>query len=116
VTIRIKKAPQFETFGEELNAEVALLQAAGAIDMAVYLAVQSGNVEKLLDGAAMWIGMAERLANGFESEDEDTDETVPNSGKPPFGFCNPVSDPVEKTPDVIVETEDSNEEENEEDA
>jgi hypothetical protein len=110
--IRIKKAPQFETFGDELNAEVALLQAAGAIDMAVYLAVQSGNVEKLLDGAAMWIGMAERLATGFES-DEDEDEPV-NSKKPRFGFCNePAPEPVEKTPDIIVEAEDTDEEENE---
>ncbi|AVD99251.1 hypothetical protein SEA_BILLNYE_49 [Streptomyces phage BillNye] len=113
MTIRIKKAPQFETFGDELNAEVALLQAAGAIDMAVYLAVQSGNVEKLLDGAAMWIGMAERLANGFESE-EDEDEPVAKSGKPPFGFCNnPAPEPVEVTPDIIVEAEDTDEEENE---
>lgn len=112
--IRIKKAPQFETFGDELNAEVALLQAAGAIDMAVYLAVQSGNVEKLLDGAAMWIGMAERLATGFESE-EDEDEPVRN-GKPPFGFCNPAPEPVEVTPDIIVEAEETTEEENDEDA
>jgi hypothetical protein len=115
VTIRIKKAPQFETFGEELNAEVALLQAAGAIDMAVYLAVQSGNVEKLLDGAAMWIGMAERLATGFESDDDD--EPGPNTSKPPFGFCPPDPDPVELTPDIIVEAEeDTNDEENNEDA
>jgi hypothetical protein len=114
VTIKIKRAPQFETFGDELNAEVALLQAASAIDMAVYLAVQSGNVEKLLDGAAMWIGMAERLANGFES-DEDDDEFKENPNKPPFGFCNsPVaSEPVE--PDIIVEAE-TTEEENNEDA
>lgn len=111
MTVKIKRAPQFETFGDELNAEVALLQAASAIDMAVYLAVQSGNVEKLLDGAAMWIGMAERLANGLESDDEDVKE---NPNKPPFGFCNgPTSEPVEKTPDVIVETESTDEENNE---
>jgi hypothetical protein len=110
VTIRIKKAPQFETFGNELNAEVALLQAAGAIDMAVYLAVQSGSIEKLLDGAAMWIGMAERLATGFDSDDEN--EPAPNTDKPPFGFCRPAPVPVEITPDIIVEA-DTNEEENE---
>ncbi len=111
--IRIKKAPQFEPFGDELNAEVALLQAAGAIDMAVYLAVQSGNVEKLLDGAAMWIGMAERLATGFESDDDEP-ETNPN--KPPFGFCKPVAEPVEVTPDIIVEAEEETKEEENEDA
>ncbi|QIN94042.1 hypothetical protein PP459_gp192 [Streptomyces phage Wakanda] len=112
MTIKIKRAPQYETFGNELDAEVALLQAASAIDMAIYLAVQSGNVEKLLDGAAMWIGMAERLANGLESDDDDEPKDNPN--KPPFGFCNgPTSEPV--TPDVIMEAEPT-EEENDEDA
>lgn len=115
MTIKIKRAPQYETFGDELNAEVALLQAASAIDMAVYLAVQSGNVEKLLDGAAMWIGMAERLANGLESDDDEDEGFKENPNKPPFGFCNGPDkpEPVEKTPDVIVETETTDEENNE---
>lgn len=111
MTVKIKRAPQFETFGDELNPEVALLQAAGAIDMATYLAVQSGNVEKLLDAAAMWIGMAERLANGFDSDSEEEFKENPN--KPQFGFCNPVASEPDKG-DIIVEAE--NEEENDEDA
>ncbi len=120
MTIRIKKTPQFEPFGEELNVEVALLQAANAIDLATYLAVQSSNVEKLLDASAMWIGMAERLATGFASDDDDDDEFKENPNKPKFGFCNEtppvVSEPEEVTPDIVVETEDTNEEENNEDA
>lgn len=116
MTIRIKKAPQFVPFGDELNVEVALLQAANAIDMASYLAVQSGNVEKLLDASAMWIGMAERLASGFESDDDDDFKENPN--KPTFGFCSepPAVSKSEVTPDIIVETEDTDEEENDEDA
>lgn len=111
MTIKIKRAPQFEPYGDELNAEVALLQAASAIDMAVYMAVQSGNVEKVLDGAAMWIGMAERLANGFESDDDEGFKENPN--RLPFGFCNtkPIASEPE-TPDIIVEA-DKNEENNE---
>lgn len=113
-TIKVK-APTFEPFGQELNAEVAFWQAANALDLAVYLAVQSGNIDKLLDASATWVGIGERLARGLEVEE---DEDIPdNPNKPPFGFCNPPSDkePVEKTPDIIVEAE-NDEEENNEDA
>jgi hypothetical protein len=107
VTIKTK-APTFEPFGEELNAESALWQAAKALDAAVYLAVQSGNVEKLLDASAMWIGLGERLAQGFEEED---DLPADNPNKPQFGFCNTETpEPIEPG---IVEVETTDEEETE---
>jgi hypothetical protein len=121
VTIK-SKAPSFEPFGDELNAEVALLQAANALDLAVYLAVQSQNVEKLLDATAMWIGLGERLASGFGQDDEEEDEpVVDNPRKPKFGFHNDVTsqttiDPPSEDDGIIVEDEDTNEEENTEDA
>lgn len=75
------KAPTYEPIGDELDGSVALLQAAAALDAVVYLAVESKNVEKLLDAAAMWMGLAERL--GVDMSDEDEVEDKPNKD---FGF------------------------------
>ena len=76
--------PSYEAFGDDLNAEVALWQAASAIDVAAVEAITTHNIDKLMDVAAMWIGLAERLASGFEpEEDDEVDEREHKHG---FGF------------------------------
>lgn len=75
------KPVTYEPIDDELNGSVALLQAAAALDAAVFLAVESKNVEKLMDAVAMWIGLAERL--GIDMEEEDNSDV---KDKPFFGF------------------------------
>lgn len=97
------KAPTYEPFGDTLDAETALLQAAASLDMAVHFAVITQNVEKLMDASAMWMGLAERLARGFDDEESD-EEYEENPNKPAFGFQN------------ISKIEETKKEENPEDA
>jgi hypothetical protein len=78
------KAPTYEPFGDELNGSIALFQAASAIDAAVYLAVESKNIDKLMDAAAMWIGLSERL--GIEPDTEESEEESDTLEKRKFGF------------------------------
>lgn len=92
------KAPTYDPIGDELNGSVALVQAASALDAAVYLAVESKNVEKLMDAAAMWMGLAERL--GIEVEEDDDEET--EMPKKIFGFSAP-SQIDEPTKEVVAE-------------
>ncbi|WMI33686.1 hypothetical protein SEA_PATELGO_53 [Streptomyces phage Patelgo] len=75
------KPVTYEPIDDELNGSIALLQAASALDAAVFLAVESKNVEKLMDAVAMWIGLAERL--GIDAEDEEDGDV---KDKPFFGF------------------------------
>lgn len=86
----------YEPIGDELNGQLALLQAAGAIDAAVYLAVESKNIDKLMDAATMWMGLAERL--GIEIEEETPEE------KGGFGFAGAVSN-IENAEEVKTEDE-----------
>lgn len=95
------KTPTYEPIGDDLNGSVALLQAAATLDAAVYLAVESKNVEKLMDAAAMWIGLAERLGVVVDDEDED-DEDEPEGKKRIFGFTTD-SKIDEPTKEVIAE-------------
>lgn len=90
-------AGTYEPISNELNGQLALLQAAGAIDAAVYLAVESKNIDKLMDAAAMWIGLAERLGVEVEEEEE-------SSEKAGFGFAGAVSD-IKNTEEVKIEDE-----------
>lgn len=77
----IVREVEYQPIGDELNGQVALLQAASVLDAAVYLAVEAKNVDRLMDVVAMWMGLAERL--GIESEeDEQSNENKPKS----FGF------------------------------
>lgn len=92
-----------EPFGDELSSSVALVQAATTLDAATYLAVESKNVGKLLDIAAMWIGLAERLNIEIEEEDEES-EDEPAKDKGSFGFGNShVSQVDEPTKEVVAE-------------
>jgi hypothetical protein len=91
----------YEPIGDELDGPAALMQAAMTIDAAVFLAVESKNVEKLMDAAAMWMGLAERLGIDAE-EDEDSEDEVEN-GKV-FGFCA-ASQVNEPTKEVTTENE-----------
>lgn len=92
------KSPTYEPIGDELNGSVALVQAAATLDVAVYLAVESKNIDKLMDAAAMWIGLAERL--GIEVEEDEDDDVIPD--KRIFGFTAP-SQIDEPTKEVVAE-------------
>lgn len=92
------KPVTYEPIDDELNGSVALLQAASALDAAVFLAVESKNVEKLMDAVAMWIGLAERLGIDLEEEDSDVKD------KPFFGFNGANMSKIdEPTKEVIAE-------------
>lgn len=80
--VRVKSV-RYEPIGDELNGSVAMLQAAATLDAAVYLAVESKDVGKLLDISAMWIGLAERLGVEIEEDDDDNEES---DSKKIFGF------------------------------
>ena len=92
------KAPTYEPIGDELDGSIALLQAAATLDAVVYLAVESKNVEKLMDAAAMWMGLAERLGVDLE-DDGSTPDDKPNKE---FGF-QATSKIDEPTKEVIAE-------------
>ena len=77
------KAPTYTPIGDELSGNVALLQAATALDAAVFFAVESRDIQKLMDASTMWLGIAERLGVVL-SEDDDEDESEPK--KHSFGF------------------------------
>lgn len=91
----IVKPGTYEPIGDELNGQVALLQAASALDAAVFLAVESKNVEKLMDSVAMWIGLAERLGIEVVEEEEKSEK--------PFGFSGGNS--VREDEEVTAEDE-----------
>jgi len=98
--VRVKPVT-YEPFGDELSANVALVQAASTLDAAAYLAVESKNVSKLLDIAAMWMGLAERLTIEVDEEDDDEDEPT---DKKAFGFGNGhISQVDEPTKEVVAE-------------
>jgi hypothetical protein len=77
------KTPTYEPIGDELTGSNALFQAAATLDAAVFLAVESRNVGKLMDAAAMWIGLAERLGIDIENIESPSPEHVRS-----FGFNN----------------------------
>jgi hypothetical protein len=91
------KAVRYQPIGDELNGSIAMMQAAATIDAAVFLAVESKNVDKLMDAAAMWIGIAERL--GIDSEEDDS---PPKEEKRVFGF-SAASQVDEPTKEVVAE-------------
>ncbi|UUG69384.1 hypothetical protein SEA_SHAM_49 [Streptomyces phage Sham] len=95
------KPVTYEPVSDELNGSVAMLQAAATLDAAAYLAVESKNVGKLLDIAAMWIGIAERLSIDVE-EDEDDEESDESGAKKIFGFAG-ASQVDEPTKEVVAE-------------
>lgn len=67
------KQVRYEPVGDELSGSIAMMQAAATIDAAVALAVESKNIDKLMDAAAMWIGLAERLGIDAEEDEEEVD-------------------------------------------
>lgn len=93
------KAVTYEPVSDELSGSVAMVQAAATLDAATYLAVESKNVGKLLDIAAMWIGLAERLGVEVAEDDDETEEPMP---KKVFGFGG-VSKIDEPTKEVVAE-------------
>lgn len=93
------KPVTYEPIGDELNGSVAMMQAAATIDAAVFLAVESKNIDKLMDAAAMWIGLAERLGIEVEEDDDDEEESNP---KKIFGFSG-ASQIDEPTKEVVAE-------------
>lgn len=98
------KPVTYEPVSEELSGSVAMLQAAATLDAATYLAVESKNVGKLLDIAAMWIGLAERLGVEIEEEDDEDEEDNPKA-KRIFGFSGTHSQIDEPTKEVVAEDE-----------
>ncbi|QNN99156.1 hypothetical protein SEA_FAUST_53 [Streptomyces phage Faust] len=95
------KPVTYEPVSGELDGSIAMLQAAAVLDAAAFFAVESKNVGKLLDIAAMWIGVAERL--GVEVEEDDDDETGEESNERRiFGFSSN-SQIDEPTKEVVAE-------------
>ena len=94
--VKVKQST-YEPVGDEVNGAVAIVQAAATLDAAVFLAVESKNVDKLLDIAALWMGLAERLGVEVEEDDEEP------SDRKPFGFTKVNgSEEIDKR-EVIVE-------------
>ncbi|AXG66171.1 hypothetical protein SEA_ANNADREAMY_50 [Streptomyces phage Annadreamy] len=96
------KPTSYGPIEDELSGSTALVQAAATLDAAVFLAVESKNVDKLLDIAAMWMGLAERLGIVLEEDDEEDDDFPDKKDKEPFGFTQVTSD-KEPVKEVIVE-------------
>lgn len=63
---------EFNEFGDTLSKEIALVQAAQALDIVTQLAIASGDNETLIKVAALWTDMSDRLemdqANGGNVE------------------------------------------------
>lgn len=95
------KATTYGPIEDELSGSTALVQAAATLDAAVALAVDSKNVDKLLDIAAMWMGLAERL--GIVLEDDEDDDLPEGKDKSPFGFAHVKSEIDEPVKEVTVE-------------
>lgn len=98
------KPVTYEPVSDELSGSVAMLQAAATLDAATYFAVESKNVGKLLDIAAMWIGLAERLGVEVEDDDDEDEDDESPRGKKVFGFSgNNISQIDEPTKEVVAE-------------
>lgn len=95
------KVPNYEPIKGDLSGGSALLQAAATLDVVVYLAAEAKNVDKLMDAAAMWIGLAERLGISIDS-DEDVAEDESDAPIKSFGFQS-TSQIDEPTKEVIAE-------------
>lgn len=92
----------YEPVSNQLDGSVAMLQAAATLDAAVFLAVESKNVEKLLDIAALWIGIAERLGIAEENDEDDEESEIKVNQDRIFGFGG-TSKVDEPTKEVIAE-------------
>lgn len=80
----------YEPFGEELDASTAILQAAAALDIAAFMAIESDNSERLVQVAALWIEVCERLMGPGpqETQNDDEEEEPAEVGENrPFGFA-----------------------------
>jgi hypothetical protein len=102
------KAVRYEPVGDELSGSIAMMQAAATIDAAVALAVESKNIDKLMDAAAMWIGLAERL--GVDTEEDEDDLEDSEKAEKVFGFSSTslIDKPIKE---VIAENERTDDEE-----
>lgn len=87
------KAPQYAPIGDELSGNAALLQAASALDAAVFFAVENRDTEKLMQASTMWVGIAEKLGVVLSEDDEDSDDE-PKKHK--FGFNNSEKDDIDE--------------------
>lgn len=84
-----KARPKYEPIGDDLNFEVAFLQAAAALDLAAILAVESRDAERLESIGGHWIAMADRLMPNRHAQDDDEEEEQ-TADKNPIGFKPPV--------------------------
>lgn len=76
----------YEPFGDELNVEVALLQAASTLDLAVVLAIESKDAERLQALALSWMELAKILFSPPHQHDDDEDEEPDNAKPRVIGF------------------------------
>lgn len=79
------KSLQYSPIGDELSGNAALLQAASALDAAVFFAVENRDTASLMQASTMWVAIAEKLGVVL-SEDDDEEEDEPKKHK--FGFNN----------------------------
>lgn len=65
--------PHYEAFGTELSVEVAYLQAAHALDVAVQMAIDCRDIEQLQRLSLTWMELGARLIEGPDDVDDDDD-------------------------------------------
>lgn len=69
-----QKKLKYIPIGDMLCAETAMIQAAQALDIAAYMAVELRNPETLLRVGVAWAEVAANLTSGGESDDDEEEE------------------------------------------
>ena len=83
----VEPDPKIVAFGNNLNASVALLQAARALDVAAILGEKQSDPAVLLAVAEGWTGISNRLLAGpTDDEDEESTELEAQTEKDPTKF------------------------------
>jgi hypothetical protein len=73
---RLKGSAWYEPFGDEISASVAYIQAAQALDVATFFAIENQDVDKMLSAANLWITLADRLMGGPPCDHDEEEVSV----------------------------------------
>jgi hypothetical protein len=80
--------PNYQGFGPELSVEVAYLQAAHVLDVAVQMAIESRDIEQMQRLALTWMELAARMIDGPDTDDDDDDDDSTTEEVMVIGFGN----------------------------